>query len=223
MGKIISVANRKGGVGKTSAAIFLATALAKKNKKVLYIDCDSQASAYEYRQFEKKNVYDEETKEPYRIIALNPNYLFNEIERYKNEHDIVFIDLPRFTHGKNDSNTTAILAICDYILIPAKPGELDNLSTLTFIKMLKEIRDYKKEKGQEYHFAAFISLSGQRPTDDENTKTFVKSLEIPYLQHELKNLREFSYPQTFESLLDEKKSAKKFEPFYKEVLDFINE
>ena len=81
MGKIISIANQKGGVGKTTTAINLSAALAEEGKKILVIDMDPQGNTSSGFGIDKNQIEDTIYELILGYSAINETIIRNVMDR----------------------------------------------------------------------------------------------------------------------------------------------
>jgi chromosome partitioning protein len=112
--KVVSLVSRKGGVGKTSISINIATAAFLKKKEVALVDLDPQCSAAKWG--------DSREAEYPAVISCQAPRLENVLEAAKeNDVDLVVID----SAPHSESATLAAIRAADLILIPCQPSILD--------------------------------------------------------------------------------------------------
>ena len=209
---IISVASQKGGVGKTSTAISLAAGLARKGKKTLLIDIDSQANTSKVLLPNYQNVPAEQTiyttilnRNPLPIhktnvpnLSLAPSHILlsnTDIElttaidhreaRLKAELDPVSKD---FDYVLIDCPPTLswltinALTASDKVIVVVSPGYFELDSIVQISKTLQEVREY---------FNANLELMGFLFTMSDptiNTSTSLQILRQTYTDKVLKTI-----------------------------------
>lgn len=218
--RVLAVANSKGGVGKSTVTILLATALAKqKKKKVLIIDTDSQKSVAKWLSSEKE---DYDTPALVSVEAMPPMHVHSYLEKFGDDYEVIFIDVPRMTDGMNETANVQLLYFCDSILIPVLGTRLDVASTVDFYKIAKDAETVRKKNDMDCTVFGFINKENQRKDNQEAKELLVEAVGMPMLESTLRDLKLFTTPSLFESILDTSEGRNRFEPFFKEICKNLN-
>ena len=132
--KVISLINQKGGVGKTTISVNLATALAQHGHKVLLIDADPQGSALDWSDARG------ERKLLFPVVGYPKPTLSKVIGNIGQGRDFVVIDgAPRVT----DLARACIMA-SDLVLIPVQPSPYDIWASQEALRLIEEANIYKQ-------------------------------------------------------------------------------
>lgn len=128
--KIIAVVNGKGGVGKTTTSVSVASILAEKDK-VLLLDADPQGSAtwWSNRDSGKMGFKVEQESDPNSLARVK------KIKGY----DWIVVDTPPAT-----GNLDAAIIHADYLILPSAPAPMD------LIALIETVRSFVLPRQKSY-------------------------------------------------------------------------
>lgn len=163
--RTVLVANRKGGCGKTMAAITIAAGLAARGEAVALADADPQKSALRWLKHRPAGIA--------AITGLDWSRM-GDVGDVPRDHGWLVIDAPGAIRG---GRAEALIGEADVVLAPVLPSYFDEDSTRRFLKDIEEIKRVRKGRvgvhvianrvrAQQHATArlgAFFTALGQEP------------------------------------------------------------
>lgn len=129
---IIAIANSKGGVGKSTVAVHLATWLHAQGHRVLLADCDTQQSS---------SVWIKEACSEIPCVRLaDADAILNELPALKADVDYIICDGP----GSQTDTTRTMLLLADLAIVPCKASMLEARALAKATEVLRQAQLVRK-------------------------------------------------------------------------------
>lgn len=156
----IALIAQKGGVGKTTIAIHLATAFAAEGRATLILDLDPQASATEWK--------DHRVAEFPAVLSIQPSRLGKVMEEARSiGTDVLILD----TAPHSESTALEAARVADLILVPCQPTIMDLRAMSKTVELLRLVK--------KPAYAVLNSVPHQGGVADEAAQMIIDSFGMP--------------------------------------------
>ncbi|HJN25250.1 MAG TPA: ParA family partition ATPase [Rhodospirillales bacterium] len=183
--RIISIANQKGGVGKTTITMNVAGTLGRRGAKVCVVDADTQQTALRWSASAP-----DERPFPAMVMGLagTEARVHREVQKVVNDYDYILIDCPPSAESPIPQSA---FMVSDLVIVPVIPSPPDIVATIG-IQSLFENAQYTNET-----LKGVIVLS-RKPGETNIGKACEEALEdfnLPVARTALHNL--IGYSESF--------------------------
>ena len=130
---IIAFLNQKGGVGKTSASLGVASELARRGGRVLLIDADPQCSSLSWSTARGEN------PALFVVAGMPTESIHTQIKMAGQGYDHVVIDGP----ARKDEIAVSAAMCADVVIVPVTPSPLDIWAANDILKIIKYAQTFR--------------------------------------------------------------------------------
>lgn len=170
---IYAVVNTKGGVGKTTTAVHLATILSRTGTALL-IDGDPQASAASWAAWRRDNpAYDPSPT----TTCLTGKAIFNEGKALAGGFDNVVVDVG----GRDATGLRSALLLAHRAIIPVGASNLDAAAMTDLLEVVELARDYNPELDVK----VLLTRVDSRTKDAADMLEFLTEQNLPVLNSQV--------------------------------------
>jgi len=148
--QVVTFAQQKGGVGKSTLIINTAAAATLGGHKVAIIDMDPQGSVIRWATARNS------AAEFPIVVTANMRNIDDTLKRLEaDDFEWVFLDLP----GKHGGQVNAGMEKADFVLVPTRPSQIDLGPSMETVIAAQQL-------GRPYAFVVSIAPTGRRRADD---------------------------------------------------------
>jgi chromosome partitioning protein len=126
--KVITIAQQKGGAGKTTLATHLAVALGSLGRTVAMVDVDPQGTATHWYALRRGRL---SGGVPGKFLTVSGWRASTEIDRLRPDFDVVIVDSP--PHALTDAKI--VIRAANLVVVPVQPSVLDLWATKPTIEL----------------------------------------------------------------------------------------
>lgn len=167
MALVIAIANLKGGTGKSTVTLALATTLHAAKHRVLIIDADSQGTC---RQWAARAAEQGHDGPP--VVSMDTKALARDLPRVSANYDVVLVDTP----ARLGPAARAAMIVADLVVLPVSPGAADVWALQETISVLEEAQALRPD------LRAVVALNrADRTTLARVAQEALRELQLPLL------------------------------------------
>lgn len=175
----IAVVNLKGGTAKTTSAMFLAAALARRGRTLL-VDCDPQGSALSWSETAEADGYEL----PFAMMGMPTKDVHRKLSRVVGDYDHLVVDTP----PGEIAITRSALRAAEVALVATSPSVMDVSRFRPTLDLLADVEDLNEDLA----YYVLITRTRRISREGQDARQVMESMGLPVLKTEIPQLSFYS-------------------------------